>query len=127
MKLRKILATTSLSVALLMGVSVQSASAAPVITGTVPTGVDASATADVPISLSGVDWESVLVTIDVETGGLTIDLTGDTAESAGYDLTDATAATQSFYGTFASVNAVLNSGVTWHAPSSVGPTTFTSR
>jgi len=120
MKIRHAIASAALSAMLLMGVPVTSASAAAVITGIVPTGVASSATAEVPISLSGVEWDSVLVTIVIESGGLTIDLTGDTAVSAGYDLTDNTATTQSFYGAFDDVNVVLGDGLTWHAPSSAG-------
>jgi hypothetical protein len=120
MKIRHAIASAAMSAMLLLGLPVTSASAAAVITGIVPTGVASSATADVPISLSGVEWESVLVTIVIESGGLTIDLTGDTAESEGYDLTDETATTQSFYGTFDDVNVVLGDGLTWHAPSSAG-------
>lgn len=121
MKLRKFIASASLAVAFLAGLPAHSASAAATITGIVPAGVAAITTAGVPISLSGVEWDSVLVTIVIETGGLTIDLTGDTTESEGYDLTDNTATTQSFYGTFDDVNVVLGDGLTWHAPSSTGP------
>ena len=121
MNLAKSIATASLSVALLLGMSVPSASAAATITGTVPAGVAAGATAGVPISLGGVEWESVLVTMEVNSGGLGVDLQGDTSESAGYDLSDTTATVQSFYGTFDAVNDVLGSGLTWYAPSSAGP------
>lgn len=121
MNFAKSIATASLSVALLLGMSVPSASAAATITGTVPAGVAAGATAGVPVSLGGVEWESVLVTIEVNSGGLGVNLQGDTSESAGYDLSDTTATVQSFYGTFDAVNDVLGSGLTWYAPSSAGP------
>jgi len=120
MNLTKSIATASLSVALLLGLNVPSAFAAATITGTVPVGVASGATADVPVSLSGVQWEDVLVTMEVNSGGLGVELLGDTAESAGYDLTDTTATVQSFYGTFESVNDVLGSGLTWYAPSTPG-------
>jgi hypothetical protein len=120
MNLTKSIATASLSVALLLGVTVPSASAAATITGTVPAGVASGATADVPVSLSGVEWEDVLVTISVESGGLGVELQGDTAGSEGYDLTDTTATVQSFYGAFDAVNEVLGSGLTWYAPSTPG-------
>ncbi len=121
MNFTKSIATVSLSVALLLGMSVPSASAAATITGTVPAGIAAGATAEVPISLSGVEWESVLVTMEVDSGGLGVNLEGDTSQSAGYDLSDTTATVQSFYGTFDAVNDVLGSGLTWYAPSSAGP------
>lgn len=121
MKLRHAIASAALTTLLLVGVPLTSASAAAIITGTVPTGVAASATAGVPISLSGVEWDKVLVTMTVDSGGLGITLQGDTSESAGYDLSDTTATTQSFYGAFESVNDVLGSGLTWYAPATTGP------
>ncbi len=121
MKLRHAIAAAALSALLLVGAPVTSASATAVITGTVPAGVAANATAAVPIALGGVEWESVLVTMEVNSGGLGVSLQGDTSESAGYDLADTTATTQSFYGTFEAVNDVLGSGLTWYAPSSAGP------
>jgi hypothetical protein len=121
MKLRHAIASAALSALLFVGAPVTSASATAVITGTVPAGVAANATAAVPIALGGVEWESVLVTMEVNSGGLGVSLQGDTSESAGYDLADTTATTQSFYGAFDAVNGVLGSGLTWYAPSSAGP------
>lgn len=120
MNLTKSIATASLSVALVLGISVPGASAAATITGIVPTGVASATSAGVPIELSGVEWEDVLVTISVDSGGLGVDLQGDTAESAGYDLSDTAATVQSFYGAFDAVNEVLGSGLTWYAPSTPG-------
>lgn len=120
MNFRKLITAGLLSVVLSAVMPLSSAQASPVITGTVPTGVASGDTADFPIALSGVSWDNVLVTIVVDSGGLVIDLVGDTVESPGYDLTDSTASTQSFYGTFASVSDVLNTGLTWYAPSTPG-------
>jgi hypothetical protein len=121
MKFGKSIVIGLLSLCAFSFVPATGAAASPTITGEVPAGVASGGTAGVSISLGGVEWDSVLVTIVVDSGGLVVDLVGDTTESPGYDLTDSSASTQSFYGSFASVNDVLETGLTWFAPSSAGP------
>ncbi len=94
--------------------------AAPKLTGTLPPAAAENETVPLSFGLTGTEWDQALVTIEVAEGGLTIDLTGDTAAASGYDLTDATASTQSFYGDIDDVAATLEDGIDWHTPPTAG-------
>jgi LPXTG-motif cell wall-anchored protein len=121
--IKKLAALAAVAATALLGVSAP-AYAAPKLTGTLPEAAAENETVPLSFGLTGVEWEMALVTIEVIEGGLTVDLTGDTAASAGYDLSDATASTQSFYGEIADVVTTLEEGIDWYTPATAGEYTI---
>lgn len=120
---KKIAALALVAATALFGASAP-AFAAPKLTGTLPDPTSENETVPLSFGLSGVDWDDALVTIEVAEGGLTVDIAGDAAEATGYDATDATSSTQSFYGTVEAVTAILEDGIDWHTPATVGEYTI---
>ncbi len=115
----RVTAALAAAAALIFG-SASAATAVPQLTGDLPTATTENQSIPLVFDLAGVDWNDVLVTIEVVEGSLTVNAAGAVSAAPGYDLLDATATRQSFSGPLVDVQNTLANGITWITPATAG-------